>query len=271
MPFGEVILVAWRGDVEQTLALAGDIELAADGRVSKVAALYSSAVAHNGAGQYDRALEHSLRAFEQEQLGTYHTWMLLPELVEAATHAQRPDDAAPAMRLLAERAEASGTDYARGVGALSQALVESREARVEVLFGEAIDRLDRTPARAHHARALLLYGEWLRRAGRRVDARRTLEEAHGLLVGMGAAGFADRAAQELQATGAHLHKRTADQPHERLTTQETHIAQHVAQGATTREVAATLFLSPRTVDAHLRNIFRKLDITSRRQLRTMSL
>ncbi|MGH3241706.1 MAG: helix-turn-helix transcriptional regulator, partial [Spirillospora sp.] len=114
----------------------------------------------------------------------------------------------------------------------------------------------------------LLYGEWLRRQGRRRDARERLRTAHELLSGIGAEAFAARAAAELQGTGERARSR-APSSYERLTMQEVHIARLVATGATTKDVAARLFLSPRTIDAHLRNIFRKLGITSRRQLRDL--
>jgi DNA-binding NarL/FixJ family response regulator len=123
---------------------------------------------------------------------------------------------------------------------------------------------------AHLARAHLVYGEWLRREGRRQEAREQLRTSHELLLDMGAEAFAARAARELRATGEHPRKRTA-QPTDALTAQELHIAKLVATGATSREIGAQLFLSPRTIEAHLRSIFPKLNITSRRQLRDLPL
>jgi DNA-binding NarL/FixJ family response regulator len=120
------------------------------------------------------------------------------------------------------------------------------------------------------ARAHLVYGEWLRREGRRQDAREQLRTAHELLSEMGAEVFAERAARELRATGEHPRTR-GTRPTDALTSQEAHVARLVATGATSREVATELFLSPRTVEAHLRGIFRKLGITSRRQLRELRL
>jgi DNA-binding CsgD family transcriptional regulator len=135
---------------------------------------------------------------------------------------------------------------------------------------EAIERLGSCRMATHLARAHLVYGEWLRRKGRRQDAREQLRTAHELLSNMGAEAFAERAARELRATGEHPRKR-ATQPAHGLTTHELHIARVVATGATTREIAAQLFLSPRTIEAHLRNIFRKLGVTSRRQLKDLPL
>jgi DNA-binding CsgD family transcriptional regulator len=133
---------------------------------------------------------------------------------------------------------------------------------------EAVEHLGRCRMAADLARTHLVYGEWLRREGRRQDAREQLRTAHDLLSGMGAEAFAERAARELRATGEQARRRTAE-PADALTAQEAQIARLVATGATSREVGAQLFLSPRTVEAHLRSIFRKLGITSRRQLRDL--
>ncbi|MFC7100912.1 LuxR C-terminal-related transcriptional regulator [Nonomuraea rubra] len=140
----------------------------------------------------------------------------------------------------------------------------------EELYREAIERLGDCRMVTHLARARLVYGEWLRREGRRKDARAQLRTAHELLSGMGAEGFAERAARELRATGEQPRKRTV-QPADALTAHELLIARLVAGGATSKEAGAQLFLSPRTIDAHLRNIFRKLGLTSRRQLRNLRL
>ena len=137
-------------------------------------------------------------------------------------------------------------------------------------YREAIEQLSRCRMSTHLARTHLVYGEWLRREGRRQDARDQLRTAHDLLSDMGAEAFAARAAHELRATGEHPRKRVA-QPTDALTAHELHIARLVADGATSREVGTQLFLSPRTIEAHLRNIFRKLGITSRRQLRELPL
>ena len=269
-PYGEVLLAAWCGDADRTRAGIASIESEV-GPAAEVATCYALVVLHNGQGRYDLALDLALRSFEQDREGGYQVWGLLHELVEAASHALQPERAREALRVLLERTGASGTGYALGMGALARALLEPDVESAGTLFREAVDRLARTRARPHHARAMLVHGEWLRRHGRRAQARRELSAAHDLLDAMGAAGFAARAARELEATGLHPRRRSDGAPQDRLTAQELHIARRVAGGMTSKEVAAALFLSPRTVDAHLRNIFRKLGITSRRELRDVSL
>jgi DNA-binding CsgD family transcriptional regulator len=138
------------------------------------------------------------------------------------------------------------------------------------MYQEAIERLANTTLRAYHARTRLVYGEWLRRRGRRIEARTQLGAAHETLSEMGVAAFARRAAQELEATGEHVRPQRIDLL-DSLTVQELNVARRAATGATTKEIAAALFLSPRTIDAHMRSIFRKTDITSRRQLKALGL
>jgi DNA-binding CsgD family transcriptional regulator len=186
----------------------------------------------------------------------------LPELVEAAVRCGEPGTAAAALELLTERTEASATASGLGIAAYARGLVTG----VEEHYREAVERLQDTPLLPYRARAHLLYGEWLRREGRRRDCRRHLRTAHDLLSEAGLEAFARRAADELRASGEKARSRSGH-TYDQLTMQEMSIARLVATGATSAEVAARLFLSPRTVDAHLRNIFRKLGLTSRRQLR----
>jgi DNA-binding CsgD family transcriptional regulator len=193
----------------------------------------------------------------------------LPELIEAAVRAGEPDRAAAALERLSPRTRASGTQLALGVEARSRALTSTGPA-AEELYREAIERLGRCRKATDLARAHLVYGEWLRHEGRRQAAREQLRTAHRLLSEMDMEAFAERAARQLRATGEQPRKRTA-QPADALTARELHIARLVATGATSKEIAAQLFLSPRTIDAHLRNIFGKLGITSRRQLRNLQL
>ncbi|MCO8276224.1 AAA family ATPase [Actinoplanes sp. TRM 88003] len=195
--------------------------------------------------------------------------LALPELIEAAVRAGQHERAAAALEQLSLRARASGTPWALGLEARSRALLTSGPA-AEKHYREAVDHLEHCRVAIDLARARLVYGEWLRREGRRHDAREQLRLAHELLSGLGAEAFAERAARELRATGEHPRRRTAG-PADDLTAHELHIAQLVATGATSQEVAAQLFLSPRTIESHLRKIFRKLGITSRRQLKDLRL
>jgi DNA-binding CsgD family transcriptional regulator len=188
----------------------------------------------------------------------------LTELVESAARTGRLDLAADALDRLAIKARASGTDWALGIEARSRALLSDGDS-AEALYREAIEHLGRTRVRAELARAHLLYGEWLRRAGRRVDARRELKEAHEMFTSMGVAGFAERTRRELLATGATVRKRTVETRVE-LTPQEAQIAVLARDGLSNSEIAAQLFVSPRTVEWHLGKVFTKLGISRRAQL-----
>ncbi|WP_433380752.1 ATP-binding protein [Actinoplanes sp. CA-142083] len=269
-PNGSLLIAAWRG--------AGDaIELIENGLrdahergegIAVGVAHYAHAVLCNGLGQYDEGLEAAVRATENPRDLAAQNWGL-PELVEAAVRQGRPDVAADALDRLTARAKASGSDWALGVEARSRALLsEGRDA--EDLFREAIERLGRTRLRAEHARAHLLYGEWLRRESRRVDARAELARALEMLQAMGADGFAERTRRELAATGASVRKRTAETTND-LTAQEAQIARLAREGLSNQEIGAQLFISPRTVEWHLRKVFGKLGISSRRQLRGASI
>jgi len=159
---------------------------------------------------------------------------------------------------------ASGTDWALGVEARSRALL-SDDDNAETLYLEAIDRLGRTRLRVDLARAHLLYGEWLRRAHRRIDARDQLHTAHQMLTVIGASRFAERAARELRSTGERVHKRITGPPAQ-LTARETQIARLAGGGLSNPQIAAQLFMSPRTVEYHLHKVFAKLAISSRHHL-----
>nr|WP_243851338.1 LuxR family transcriptional regulator [Modestobacter marinus] len=268
--YAQLVLLAWRGDRARTEELcAASIEEAAGREHGTEVALahYAMSVLSNGLGDHPVALDAAARACEAHELT--HSNLALPELVEAAARSGRPDRAAPALEQLSARARASGTPWAVGMAARSRALT-STGAAAEQDYREAIESLRNCQMATHLARTHLVYGEWLRRGGRRQDARDQLRTAHEMLTGMGAEAFAARAARELRATGEHPRSRT-EQSTDALTAQELHIARLVATGATSREVGEQLFLSPRTIEAHLRNIFRKLGITSRRQLRDLRL
>ncbi|WP_068007772.1 AAA family ATPase [Nocardia pseudobrasiliensis] len=221
---------------------------------------YATAVLHNGLADYPTALRAAEKAVATGDLGI--AGLALPELIEAATHCGAPEAARTALTDLTERIGPDGHPWGIGVEACAGAMVHEDEDA----YRHALAVLETSPMAIWRARAHLLYGEWLRRKGRRREARAELRRAHDQLTELGAEAFAARAAAELRATGEHARRRTT-QPSDTLTVQEVHIARLAATGSTSKEIAATLFLSPRTVDAHLRNIFRKLSITSRRQLR----
>jgi DNA-binding CsgD family transcriptional regulator len=265
--YTSLMLVAWRG--EQTRALETiqvsirDATARGEGRALGLAG-YALAVLHNGRGRYQDALAHAQQACEYEDPG-FLGWSLV-ELVEAAARSGAEDVALNALHRLDDRSRAAGTDWALGVLARSNALL-SEGHTAESLYREALERLDRSRIVPQLARAHLLYGEWLRREQRRLDAREQLRIAHEMLERIGAQAFAERARHELQATGETTHKRTV-QTRADLTAQEQQIARLAGAGLTNPEIGAQLFLSPHTIEWHLRKVFAKLGITSRRQLHT---
>ncbi len=260
-----LLLAAWRGQASTASDLARAMTAAAQVRGEGAAiafAGYAMAVLGNGTGQYEQALDAAGRACAGDEVAT-SSWAL-PELVEAASRAGRADLASVAADRLFERARASGTDWAMGTAARARALVAGNEAS-EALHREAIERLERSRMVAHVARARLSYGEWLRRQGRRADAREELRAAHEALASMGAKGFAASARRELLATGEKVRKRRVE-TRDQLTPQELHIATLARDGRTNAQIGAELFISARTVEWHLHNVFTKLGITSRRGL-----
>jgi DNA-binding CsgD family transcriptional regulator len=188
----------------------------------------------------------------------------MAEVIEAAVRCGEPRLAQNALARLAETTTAAGTDWALGVQARSRALLSGGES-AEALYLEAIQRLARTTMRLQLARSHLVYGEWLRRERRRVDAREQLRTAYELFVEFGVEAFAERARIELEATGGRARRRTMD-TRDQLTPQETQIARLAAEGHTNREIAVRLFISASTVEYHLRKAFRKLNVKSRTQL-----
>jgi DNA-binding CsgD family transcriptional regulator len=222
-------------------------------------------VLSNGLGRPHDAVAAAERATEYRGDLGFFRWALV-ELVEAATHAGMTETAAGAYRRLTDMTGPAGTDWARGLAARSLALLSDGSA-AEGGYREAIDRLGRTRIRVDLARAHLLYGEWLRRENRRADARSQLRTAHEMLDAMGLAAFAERARRELAATGETVRKRTVEAT-TTLTAQEAYIARLAGDGRTNAEIGAQLFLSVRTVEWHLRKIFIKLGVSSRRELRT---
>jgi DNA-binding CsgD family transcriptional regulator len=270
LPHTRLMLAAWRGRRAEASTLHAAAVKDANERGEGTAVTIADsnlAILHNGVGGYAAALAAAERVWSSGEL--VHSTLVLPELIEAAVRAGAPERAAAALAELGPRARAGGTSWALGLEARSRALTSTGPA-AEAGYREAIEHLGHCRMAAHLARAHLVYGEWLRREGRRRDAREQLRIAHDRLRTIGADGFAARAARELRAIGDKPRKRS-EGPATGLTEHELHIARLVATGATSKEIGAQLFLSPRTIEAHLRNIYRKLGITSRRELRTMQL
>jgi ATP/maltotriose-dependent transcriptional regulator MalT len=224
---------------------------------------YAKAVLYNGLADYGLAAEAAQSAGVVDEV-VVSPWAS-SELVEAASRSGQTEMASDALQRLSEMTRASSSDWALGVEASSRALLSDGDA-AEGSHREAIDRLSRTRVRAELARAHLVYGEWLRRENRRVDARVHLRAAHEMLSAMGIAGFAERARRELLATGETVRKRTVETLSD-LTPQEAQIAQLARDGFTNPEIGAQLFISARTVEWHLRKVFTKLGVSSRRELR----
>ncbi len=267
LPYIPLRLAAWRGHEPAALNLVEVMMRGARTRgegCAITAAQYATAILYNGLGQYELAFDAAQKATAADDIVT-SSWAL-PELVEAASRCGQQEVARDAVDRLSGRARASGTEWAKGTEARSRALVEHGEA-AEELHRQAIEWLGQTRMAAHLARARLTYGEWLRRENRRVDARRQLREAHDMFTSIGADGFADRARRELLATGEKVRRRR-DDTRDELTPQEEHIARLARDGRTNPEIGAELFISSRTVEWHLRKVFTKLGISSRKGLRT---
>jgi DNA-binding CsgD family transcriptional regulator len=267
--YGGMLLAAYQGhEAEASALLATTIENAtARGEgVAVQFARWTTAVLFNGLGRYGEALIAARQASDAapERLNLISHWALV-ELVEACVRSGNSDLAAEALEQLVEAPSASGADWGLGIVARSRALVSVDEA-AEPLYLDAITRLGRTPLRLELARAHLVYGEWLRRENRRMDAREQLRIAYELFTNFGAAAFAERTRRELLATGEKVRKRT-DEARGQLTAQEEQIARLAAEGQTNQEIGAQLFLSPRTVEWHLHKVFTKLGVGSRMKLR----
>jgi DNA-binding CsgD family transcriptional regulator len=265
-PYGALALAAWRGREAELSELIDAMmnDLVARGEGTGLAIIpWASTLLYNGLGRHEEALAAA------QQAGAYHdellfsTWGLV-ELIEAAVRSGNPEPAADALRRLSETTRASATDWALGIEARARALFTDDET-AERLYREAIERLARTRIRAELARAHLLYGEWLRREKRRLDAREQLRTAHELLTAMGIEAFAQRAADELEATGETVRKLSVESP-DQLTAREAQIARLARDGLSNPEIGARLFISPRTVEYHLHKVYGKLDITSRHEL-----
>jgi DNA-binding CsgD family transcriptional regulator len=262
-----IVLANWRGRDDEALAL---IEARREDVLRRGEGLWlaandwGSAIRHNGLGRYEDALAAAEQAVGAAR-GLGPSILLLAELIEAAVRSGQAERATGPLAQLAEIAHAAGTDWALGTHARAVAMLAEGEA-AEQLYREAIERLSHIKTRATLARAHLLYGEWLRREHRRVEARAQLRVAYAMLSDMGMEAFAERARRELLATGETVRKRTVETLDE-LTPQEVQVARLAAGGQTNPEIGAQLFLSPRTVEWHLSKVFGKLGVSSRKELR----
>lgn len=267
----EPYLAAYRGQEKRCLDYVNATIEGASGRgegTEVSVALYSAAILHNGLSRYPKALDASVSGlgdYDDVGMASY----LLTEAVEAAAYCGETSLAAELLTRLRERAQASGTETALGIAARSDALT-GHSAEPDADFQTALLHLQRTPVAVYLARTHLVYGEWLRRANRRADARIQLRLGYDMFAKMGAQGFAARARRELQATGETLHKPVTGTAGA-LTTQERQISRLAREGCTNSEIGAQLYISPRTVEWHLGRIFAKLGVTSRRELRGLSL
>ena len=246
------------------IATALDDGGARTGRAGAASAYWSAAVLLNGLARYEEALS-AARASSATDDPVVSAWAL-PVVVEAGCRVGDLENAQAALERLLAATKACRTDWAIGISARCRALL-AHGAEADQLYREAIERLERTRLRPELARARLLHGEWLRRQGRRVEARAALRAARDLFAAMGMEAFAERARRELLATGETLRRRATEAATDELTPQQWRIALLVRDGLSNPEVGARLFLSPRTVEWHLRKVFTKLGVTSRRQLR----
>jgi DNA-binding CsgD family transcriptional regulator len=260
-----IALAAWRGHHDRALELIAsviaDATASGEGRGVRVAE-YTRALLYNGLGRYEDALAAAERSSEGDAFGLFD-WALA-ELIEAAARCDRRDAGLAALRRLEERTSVAATDWALGTQARSRALL-SDGPQAEALYREALERLARDRLAVFSARAQLVYGEWLRREGRRVDAREQLHAAYERFGDMGAEGFAERTRRELAATGETVRKRSVE-TRDYLTAQESQIARLAANGLSNPEIGAELFISRRTVEWHMKKVFTKLGITSRKQI-----
>jgi DNA-binding CsgD family transcriptional regulator len=266
-PYGALVVAAWRGQVAETSELI-EITLREAGArgegVGVAISEYAHAVLCNSLGRYDEALQAAQRACADPQEMVVHNWGLT-ELIEAATRTGNTELATAAAERLSTKALASGTDWALGMEARARALLSEGED-AEQSFGEAVQHLSRARVRGELARVHLLYGEWLRRSHRRGDARGELTVAVEMFGSMGMEGFAGRARRELSIAGVTVRQHPIE-TQDGLTTQEAQIARLAREGLTNPEIGAQLFISARTVEWHLRKVFSKLGVSSRRQLR----
>jgi DNA-binding CsgD family transcriptional regulator len=267
--YAAMLLAALRGTdaASQLITAARDQTLAlGEGRIVSFAG-YATALLNNGLGRHDLAVLAAREVFDRDVLAGYQM-MVVSELAEAASRTGDTELVVAALERMSERARATPTPWALGIEARLRAMLGGEEA--DASFRESIQHLDRAGLRMEMARGHLLYGEWLRRAGERIKAREQLRTAHDMLLGMGAAAFAERARRELVVLGGKGVQRSIESTEE-LTVQEFHIARLARDGLSNAEIGTRLFLSPRTVEWHLGKVFTKLGISTRRQLRDAAL
>ena len=265
LKYSAAMLAASRGDESPAQALleSGRRNATERGEGSAVGMTWGlRALLHNGLGHYSEALAAARQACEREDVIAYG-WALV-ELIEAGVRSGSSDEATAALERLSERTQASGTEWALGIEARCRGLLSDDES----LYQESVERLARSRAAVELARSRLVYGEWLRRENRRVDAREQLRASYEMFSRMGAEAFGERARRELLATGETVRKRTVDTSEE-LTAQEAQVARLAREGYSNPEIGAQLFVSSRTVEYHLRKVFTKLGITSRKELRAV--
>jgi DNA-binding CsgD family transcriptional regulator len=260
-----MILAAWRGHDDEASHLVEVIT--AEGRTQGAERLvslaaYATAILHNGFGRSEAALEAAMLVFEREPIG--YGSHVVPELAEAAARLGQAKILSALLDWLEERVPATPTGWARGVEARIRAFASGGH-EADAYYRESIELLGRTRIHLQSARGHLVYGEWLRREDRRTEARKQLRIAYDLLTAMGAAAFAERARRELRATGEVVRPRV-DVTDRLLTAQEGQVAWLARDGLSNPEIGARLYISPRTVQYHLKKVFTKLGITSRTQL-----
>jgi DNA-binding CsgD family transcriptional regulator len=261
--YTEMMLAAWRGqEAEASELIDAILREAAEGGLGVVSAAYASSLLYNGLGRHDAARDAAWRAFERDPVG--YAPFLTPELAEAASRTGDTALVRAALESVSERTRVVPSEWGLGIEARIRALLSDGDD-ADRLYRESIERLRRTRVRVELARGHLLYGEWLRREGRRVDARTQLRSAHDMLVTMGVEAFAERARRELLTTGESVRRRTVESRDE-LTVQEAQIARLARDGLSNPEIGTRLFISRRTVEYHLHKVFAKLDISSRHQL-----
>jgi DNA-binding CsgD family transcriptional regulator len=263
--YGALMLAAWSGDEAEALEFIEELTVGVRERGEGMALginEWAAALLYNGNGRHAEALAAAQRGCEHDDAGLF-AWSLV-ELIEAGVRCGATDASTSALDRLSARTRASGTEWALGIEASSRALLSDKR-HAEPLYREAVERLERSRGVVHATRARLLYGEWLRREKRRVDAREQLRVAYDRFSRIGAKAFAERARGELLATGETVRERQVETRVE-LTPQEAQIARLARDGLSNPDIGARLFLSPRTVEFHLHKVYTKLEIRSRHEL-----